>query len=125
MRCPGAVLHISSQALAGFLVALALRRATTASEHRAAPWGRRWRARTSHFSPVHKEEGKKPMTPADLTKWVDAVKQRDDALKKEGVEVVKASKDRNHAVEKFNGLASKYNDVVKSLIAAQAKLAAK
>ena len=59
----------------------------------------------------------------DLQKWIDAVKQRDDALKKEGDAVVTASKERDDAVVKFNDLAGRYNDVVKALTAAQAKLA--
>ena len=62
---------------------------------------------------------------ADLQKWVDAVKQRDAALKKEGEERLQAQKDRNDAVVKFNDLVGKYNDAVKALNAAQAKLAGK
>jgi septal ring factor EnvC (AmiA/AmiB activator) len=58
-----------------------------------------------------------------LAKWMAAVGERDEALKKASSEVQALGKDRNEAVMKFNDLAVKYNGLVKDLNEARAKLA--
>jgi len=58
---------------------------------------------------------------ATLGKWVAAVKERDDTLKKANDEIRKLAAERNNAVVKFNELAGKYNTAVKELNAAAGK----
>jgi chromosome segregation ATPase len=57
--------------------------------------------------------------------WMDAVDERDEALKKTGGELKKSIEDRNAIVMKFNDLAAKYATVVKDLDEARTRLAAR
>lgn len=47
-----------------------------------------------------------------LKKWIQAVADRDAALKQAGVVIQKIAQERNDAIQKFNDLAAKYNAVV-------------
>jgi septal ring factor EnvC (AmiA/AmiB activator) len=47
-----------------------------------------------------------------LKKWIQAVADRDAALKQAGVEIRQIAAERNDAIQKFNDLATKYNAVV-------------
>ncbi len=52
---------------------------------------------------------------ASLNQWMEAVAQRDAALKLAGQEIQKLAQQRNDAIEKFNDLAAKYNAMVKEM----------
>jgi chromosome segregation ATPase len=56
-----------------------------------------------------------------LDKWIAAVAQRDQALKQAGERLATLTAQDNQAVQKFNDLADKYNQVVKQLDEARAK----
>ncbi len=56
-----------------------------------------------------------------LEKWMAAVMERDEAIKKGNDEILKLAQARNDAVAKFNDLATKYNAVVKELNAGRGK----
>jgi hypothetical protein len=56
-----------------------------------------------------------------LTKWMAAVKERDEALKKASEDITMIVAARNEAIKKLNDLAIKYNGVVKDLNEARAK----
>jgi hypothetical protein len=47
-----------------------------------------------------------------LKKWIQAVADRDAALKQAGAVIQKIALERNDAIQKFNDLAAKYNAVV-------------
>lgn len=56
-----------------------------------------------------------------LKKWIQAVADRDAALKQAGQEIQKLAADRNDAIQKFNDLAGKYNAVVQQTSKDQGK----
>jgi chromosome segregation ATPase len=58
---------------------------------------------------------------AALDKWMAAVASRDEALQAEGEQLGKLQGERNEAVNRFNDLAGKYNDLVKNLNESSAK----
>jgi chromosome segregation ATPase len=50
-----------------------------------------------------------------LKKWIQAVADRDAALKQAGEQMQKIAADRNAAIQKFNDLANQYNALAKKM----------